>query len=150
MDVLEYLPKNYLPYPKIHYLFQQLAAGVKVKASQNPPDGLWYQVLDAYIDPANYPESSGSGMMVYALQNGVNLRLLDKSFQQVAEKGWAALKKNIPVYRYGGPQINSAAPSMGSQVDLCSVRPVSVPASQGESHLHGYIGIFMATSVMDK
>jgi len=61
----------------------------------------------------NYPEASSTGMIVYALQKGVDLKILDKSYSGVAQKGWQALQANITTYKDGGPQINSVAPGMG-------------------------------------
>lgn len=150
VDVLEYFPKNHPAYNKILFAFQGLATGIKTY--QNPADGLWYQVVDAYDQPQNYPEASGSGMIIYALQKGVNLKLIDGTYHDVAEKGWAALKTKITPYGDGGPQIKSVAPPMSSQIDYAgyvAIRPISVPADEGKHHPHGYIGTLMAASVME-
>jgi unsaturated rhamnogalacturonyl hydrolase len=150
-DVLEYLPATHPNRDKILFLYQSLAKGIQ--AAQNPADGFWYQVVDAYSQPNNYPEASGTGMMIYGLQKGVDLKLLDASYHEVAEKAWQALQTKITTYKDGGPRMNSVAPPMGSQVDYqayVAIRPVSVPAEAGEDAPHGYIGILMAAAVMEQ
>lgn len=150
VDVLEHFPKDHPAYSKILFAFQSLAQGIK--SAQSPRDGLWYQVLDAYDQPQNYPETSGSSMIVYALQKGVNLKLIDASYHTIAEKGWTAIKTKITKFNDGGPQINSVAPPMSSQNDYAAyvaIRPVSIPAEQGTHYPHGYIGVLMAASVME-
>ncbi|GGY81831.1 unsaturated rhamnogalacturonyl hydrolase YteR [Cellvibrio zantedeschiae] len=150
VDVLEYFPKDHPAYNNILLAFQSLAQGIK--ASQNPQDGLWYQVLDAYDKPLNYPETSGSAMIVYALQKGVNLKLIDAAYHDIAEKGWSGIKTKVATFNDGGPQINSVAPPMGSQINYdgyVAIRPVSVPVAEGAHYPHGYIGVLMAASVME-
>ena len=151
VDVLAVLPKEHPGYSKIVYLYKNLAKGLK--AVQNPANGYWYQVLDAAGKKDNYPEASSTGMIVYALQKGVDLKILDKSYSSVAQKGWQALQANITTYKDGGPQINSVAPGMGSQnsyEDYVAIRPISIPAPEGKQHMHGYMAILMAASVMEK
>jgi unsaturated rhamnogalacturonyl hydrolase len=149
-DVLEYLPPTHPQYGKLLFLFQDLAQGIK---TAQHVDGFWYDVLDVPTGAGNFPETSGSGMMVYALQKGVNLKLLDPAYAAVAQRGWQALQTKVSRYQDGGPQINSVAPGMGVQKDYeayMAIRPVSVPVLQGKHHPHGYIGVLMAASVMEK
>jgi unsaturated rhamnogalacturonyl hydrolase len=149
VDVLEHLPPSHPQYGKLLFLFQGLAQGLK--AVQHT-DGYWYHVLDTPTRPGNYQESSGTGMIVYALQKGVNLKLLEPSYGAVAQRGWTALKGNISKAPDGGPQVNSFAPGMGVQADYAAyvaVRPVSIPGAPGKQQPHGYIGVLMAASVME-
>jgi unsaturated rhamnogalacturonyl hydrolase len=150
VDVLEYFPKDHPSYGRLLFLFQQFAEGLK--SAQNPVDGLWYQVLDSANKPDNYPEASGSGMITYALQKGVNLNLLDGSYAKVAAKGWQGLQLKIKTYKDGGPQITSVAPAMGSQSDYAgyvAIRPINLPSDAIKQDPHGYIGVLMAASVME-
>lgn len=149
VDVLEHLPTTHPQYGKLLFLFQSLAEGIK--AAQHT-DGYWYHVLDAPTKAGNFPESSASGMMVYSLQKGVNLQLLDPAYSAVAQRGWQALQKNITRFTDGGAQINSVAPGMGVQNDYdayVAIRPISVPVAVGKHHAHGYIAVLMAASVME-
>lgn len=150
VDVLEYFPKNHPGYARLLFLFQQFAEGLA--SAQNPADGLWYQVLDSLQKPDNYPESSSSGMIIYALQKGVDLNLLDASYAQVSKHGWLGLQSKIKPYQDGGPQITSVAPAMGAQNDYAAyvaIRPISLPNDTQQQHPHGYIGVLMAAAVME-
>ncbi len=150
VDILEHLPKDHTDYSKITYLYQRLAQGIK--AAQNPANGLWYQVLDAYNQPDNYPEISSSGMMVYALQKGVELKLLPSEYSLLAKRGWQGMQTYIKTYADGGPQITSVAPGMSSQTGYqayVDIKPISVPSTEPIQYSHGYIGVLMAASVME-
>lgn len=149
VDVLEVLPPAHPRYGELLLLFRSLAQGLK--AVQHT-DGYWYHVLDTPTRAGNYPESSGTGMIVYALQKGVNLKLLEPAYAAVALRGWSALQGNIGKAPDGGPQVNSVAPGMGVQADYAAyvaIRPVSVPGAAGKQQPHGYIGVLMAASVME-
>lgn len=151
VDVLEFLPKKHLKYPIILDLYKQLAQGIK--NTQNPKDGLWYQVLDVYDRPDNYPEISGSAMMVYSIKKAINLNILTSEDLIFAEKGWLSIQSYIKTYSDGGLQIRSVAPGMSTQVsyeDYVAIRPVNVPTTkQKKQHAHGYMGVLMAASVME-
>lgn len=151
VDVLEYLPKEHPRYAQILTLFQHWAVGVETV--QHPENGMWYQVMDGHTKQNNYPEVSGSSMIVYSLQKGVNLGLLDKHYTQVAQRGWLGVLSFITVYTDGGPQVHSVAPPMGAQVDYTAYvakRPISVPSESNGHHPHAFIGTLMAASVMDE
>jgi unsaturated rhamnogalacturonyl hydrolase len=149
VDVLEHLPANHPQYGKLLFLFQNLAEGIK---TAQHPGGDWYHVLDVPAKAGNFPESSATGMMVYSLQKGVNLKLLDSAYSAVAQRGWQALQQKITRYTDGGTQVNSVAPGMGVQNDYdayVAIRPISVPVAAGKHHAHGYIAALMAASVME-
>jgi unsaturated rhamnogalacturonyl hydrolase len=151
VDVLEKMPKTHPSYPQLLTMFQSLAVGIN--AAQNPQDGMWYQVVDAYSQPDNYPEVSGSGMIVYALQKGINLGLLDKKYQETSMKGWQGITRYISTDDKRGPVIHSVAPPMSSQNDYAgyvAIRPITVPSESGKDYPHGYIGVLMAAAMMDK
>lgn len=151
VDILEYLPATNKEYKPILDLFQQLATGIK--NAQNESDELWYQVIDKPEVTGNYPETSGSGMIVYALQKGVNYGWLDTSYGKIASTGWAALQEYITTYSDGQPQITSFNPGMGIQdnlEDYIAVRPVTSPSTDVKQHPHGYCAILMAAYVMEK
>lgn len=151
IDVLEYLPPSHPNYPKIQTLFQRWAAGAA--SVQHSENGMWYQVMDAHEQPRNYPEVSGSSMIVYSLQKGVYLGLLDEKYKQTATKGWRGIKTFISEYSDGGPQIHSVAPPMGAQVDYdayVAKRPISVPSAENGHHPHAFIGTLFAASIMEK
>ncbi len=150
VDVLEFFPADHPAYNNLLFALQSLAQGLK--ATQNPADGLWCQVLDACGKLQNYSEVSGSGMIIYALQKSVDLKLLDTSYETVTRKAWRSFKKHIVRFDDGGPQINSVAPPMSAQVNYAAYvafRPISIPAPSGPHHAHGYMAALLAASVMD-
>ena len=52
-------------------------------------DGMWHQLLD---DPASYPESSCTGMFLYALASGLKSGWLPAGeYRENISKGWNAL-----------------------------------------------------------
>jgi unsaturated rhamnogalacturonyl hydrolase len=55
---------------------------------QDPKTGVWHQVLDQPDRPGNYLESSASCMFVYAIAKAVRLGHLDRSYIDVARRGY--------------------------------------------------------------
>lgn len=150
-DMLEYLPPAHKDFEDLLYLYRQLSIGIKV--TQNDHDGLWYQLMNHKELADNYPETSGSGMIIYALKKGITNGWLDESYSDVTEKGWKGLKTFISVYTDGKPLIKSFCPGMGIQdnaEDYLAVRPVNSPSTADKQHPHGYCAILMAASVMEK
>lgn len=148
VDVLEHLPAAHPRHATLLNQFRSLAEGI---IRHQHTDGMWHHVLNRAGDAGNYPESSATGMIVYALHKGVRLRLLPDVCLRNAESGWQALCAHIQPYIDGGPQVGSVAPAMGVQMDYASytaIRPVTVPAEAGPQHPHGYIGALMAASEM--
>jgi unsaturated rhamnogalacturonyl hydrolase len=150
VDILENLPPSHKDYSTLQYLLQQLALGIR--DAQHAGNGLWYQVVNGATNADNYPETSGSGMIVYAISKAVNHTWIDAAFNKVAEKGWAGLKNKMTVLADGSPQITSVAPAMGckkSYEEYVAVRPVTCPSDDAVQHPHGYCAVLMAASVME-
>lgn len=149
IDILEYLPNSHKDYNKILYLYQQLAKGIK--ENQNN-DGMWYQLLKLHNIDDNYPETSGTGMIIYALKKGINRGFLDQDYNETVDKGWMALKTFITPYSDGYLMVNSFCPGMGIQKsvnDYLTIRPVNSPSLGEKQHPHGYCAVLMASSVME-
>tara|TARA_R110000868_G_scaffold220806_2_gene472265 strand:- start:15269 stop:16222 length:954 start_codon:yes stop_codon:yes gene_type:complete len=89
IDMLEYIPNSHKDYDKILYLYQHLSKGIK--ENQNN-DGMWYQLVMRNNLTDNYPETSGSGMIIYALKKGMNMGLLNEGYKETIDKGWTSLK----------------------------------------------------------
>lgn len=150
-DMLETLPASHKDYKKLLYLYQQLAIGIK--NTQNTKDALWCQLINHKDLADNYSETSGSGMILYALKKGVNNKWLDDSYASIVENGWNGLKKYITVYSDGKPQIKSFCPGMGIKntiKEYLDVRPFDCPSTTFKNQPHGYFGVLMAASVMEK
>ncbi len=89
VDVLDYLPKHEAGRDSMLVILNNIAT--QLKKIQDPKTGLWYQVLDRSGDTGNYLESSCSSMFVYALFKAVRMGYIDRSYLDVALKGYKGL-----------------------------------------------------------
>lgn len=154
IDILQYVPPDHPGLDQLRSLLDSVAAGIK--ANQDANTGLWYQVINKQDSAANYLETSGSGMFIYALKTAVDNDWIDTSYLSVAQKGWIGLQNKIAIYTDGLPQIKSFAPAMGVQNNYTAYvsapyRPVDCPAPGTFTiqHPHGYCGLLMAASAME-
>ena len=155
VDILKYLPVSHPKRANLLTALSNLAIGIK--NYQDATTGLWYQVVDKGVGhtgytSANYIETSGSAMFVYALKTGVDSGWLSSAaYLPVAQSGWTGLK-NLEITSYSGdskPQINNFAPAMSYQNDYngyVSITSVDCPTT---TNPHGYAAILMAASVME-
>ncbi|MBL0269007.1 MAG: glycoside hydrolase family 88 protein [Chitinophagaceae bacterium] len=153
VDILKYLPHAHPKYNSLLVLLQDLAIGIQ--ANQDPGTGLWYQIVNKPAgSPANYLETSGSAMFVYAIKTAVDSGWISNSYSTVAQNGWNGILSKVSTHADGGPQVNDFAPAMGVQgtsaanayTAYVNILPVDVP---GTAHPHGYAAVLMAASVME-
>ena len=112
VDALDFIPKHEAKRDSMLMVFNQLCG--MIKRTQEPKSGLWYQVLDKSGAPGNYLESSCSVMFVYALFKGVRMGYIDKSYLDVAIKGYSSiLKEFIEVDKHGLVTITKACAVAG-------------------------------------
>jgi len=151
VDMLKYLPSTHAKYASIKALLANLAIGIQ--NTQDPVTGLWYQVMNKQDSAANYLETSGSAMFVYALKTAADSGWISSSYLTVAQKGWTGLKANS-ISTYSGdskPEIDKFAPAMSVQNNYTlyvtgANTAVNTPTT---AHPHGYAAILMAGSVME-
>jgi unsaturated rhamnogalacturonyl hydrolase len=93
VDVLDYLPESHPRRKELVAILQRLATALK--NYQDPVSGVWYQVIDKGTSKGNYFEASASVMFVYAFAKGSRLGYLDKSFSELAMKGFDGAVKNF-------------------------------------------------------
>jgi unsaturated rhamnogalacturonyl hydrolase len=93
VDVLDHLPANHPRRAQIIRILQDVIAAVA--AVQDPPTGLWYQVLDQGDREGNYLEASASCMFVYALAKGARKGYIDTEYLDVARRGYAGIVKHF-------------------------------------------------------
>jgi unsaturated rhamnogalacturonyl hydrolase len=89
IDILDYLPGNYAKRKDAIQIVARLAAALK--KYQDPTKGTWYQVVDQVKGNGNWRESSASCMFVYTLAKAVRLNYIDKSYLDVAKKGYTGI-----------------------------------------------------------
>ncbi len=86
--VLEQMPAGHPARPRFEQQLREMAAALM---ALQQPDGLWRSSL---LDPASYPvaETSGSGLICYALAWGVNHGVLDRAaFTPAVLRAWQGL-----------------------------------------------------------
>ncbi len=90
-DSLELLPGENPRYEEVKGIFR----GLSEKLLSIRRDGVWLQVLDEPDRIGNYPESSGSCLMDYAILKGARLGLLPKQFGEEARKSFGAIQRHF-------------------------------------------------------
>ena len=112
VDALDFIPKHEAGRDSMLVIFNKIAS--QIKRLQDSKTGLWYQVLDKSGAPGNYLESSCSTMFVYSLFKGVRKGYIDKSYLEVAVKGYKGILDNfIEVDKNGVVSITKACAVAG-------------------------------------
>jgi len=93
VDALDFIPKHEAGRDSMLTILNNVAA--QIKQYQDKKSGLWYQVIDRSGDKGNYLESSCSSMFVYTLFKAVRKGYIDKSYLQVAEKGYKGILRDF-------------------------------------------------------
>ncbi len=155
VDILKYVPAAHPKRAQLLTALGNLAIGVK--NYQDATTGLWYQVVDKGVGhtgytSANYIETSGSAMFVYALKTASDSGWISSAtYLPVAQSGWAGLTANeITIYSGDSkPQINNFAPAMSVQNDYAGYVGITSVDCPTTLNPHGYAAILMAASVME-
>jgi unsaturated rhamnogalacturonyl hydrolase len=106
-ETLAVLPQDHPRRAEIAALFRNLAAGLK--RTQDARSGRWFQVVDKGDRPDNWTDNSGSAMFTYAIQRGIDLKLLDREeYGPVAIKGYRGIVENAKINAEGLVDIYSA------------------------------------------
>ena len=112
VDALDYIPKHEAGRDSMLNILNNVAT--QIKKYQDKKTGLWYQVIDRSGDKGNYLESSCSTMFVYTLFKAVRMGYIDKSYLQVAEKGYKGILRDfIEVDKQGVISITKACAVAG-------------------------------------
>jgi unsaturated rhamnogalacturonyl hydrolase len=89
-ELLRALPKENPDYQMILSAYRKMMSSLKEYQTEQ---GMWRQLLD---DKASWPESSGTGMFVYAMVTGLKKGWLnEQEYGPAARKGWIALSSYI-------------------------------------------------------
>jgi unsaturated rhamnogalacturonyl hydrolase len=85
-ELIQVLPEDHKYYQDIKDAFQVMMSTL---INYQGDDGMWHQLLD---DPDSYPETSCTGMFIYALTTGIEHGWLSYGdYAGVVSKGWDAL-----------------------------------------------------------
>jgi len=89
-ELLLVLPKTHQHYATILASYKKMMETLRLVQGK---DGMWHQLLD---DPESYPESSCTGMFIFALASGIDNGWVSiNEFNENAFKGWNALAANV-------------------------------------------------------
>jgi len=81
--LIKSLPNNDPRRPKAERLFGRFMQSV---VRHQDSDGMWRQEMTIF-EPRSYPETSGTGLLLYALATGIEHQILDDSCQDALERG---------------------------------------------------------------
>ncbi len=89
-EILMALPEDYPKRPELLVAYRKMMKGL---VKYQGDSGMWHQLID---EPASYPETSSTGMFVFALATGVREGWLPATpYKEAAKKGWLALTRYI-------------------------------------------------------
>lgn len=85
-EILMVLPEDHEHYQSLLLAYRNMMASLKDLQGE---DGMWHQLLDY---PESYPETSCTGMFLFAMASGLNKKLLpDAEYETNAIRAWNAL-----------------------------------------------------------
>lgn len=93
VDALDFIPKHEAGRDSMLVILNNVVE--QVKRIQDEKSGLWYQVLDRSGDKGNYLEATCSTMFIYTIFKAVRMEYIDKSYLEVAIKGYNGLLDNL-------------------------------------------------------
>jgi rhamnogalacturonyl hydrolase YesR len=89
-ELLLILPEDHQHYPSLLAAYRKMMASLKNFQGE---DGMWHQLLDY---PESFPETSCTGMFLFAMASGVHKGLLpEKEYKNTAIKAWNALASYV-------------------------------------------------------
>jgi len=89
-EVLLVLPEDHEHYQSLLGSYKKMMASLK---SFQGTDGMWHQLLDY---PESYPETSCTGMFLFAMASGLNKKLLQETeYKATVVKAWNALASYV-------------------------------------------------------
>ncbi|HSL22435.1 MAG TPA: glycoside hydrolase family 88 protein [Vicinamibacterales bacterium] len=119
VETLESLPPDHRRRPEVERIFRRLAAALK--KLQDPRSGRWFQVVDKVHEPDNWTDTSGSAMFTYAIQKGIELRLLEPAdYAGVVVRGYRGITANAKINDRGLVDVSSACDGLGVQASYAA------------------------------
>lgn len=89
MEALTHLPASWPERAQVLDSYRRLMNGLR---RQQAWDGSWHQVVD---EPGSYREFTVTAMTVAAMARGLRLGWLDRSFDEVVQRGWRAVQARV-------------------------------------------------------
>ncbi|HZR28984.1 MAG TPA: glycoside hydrolase family 88 protein [Terriglobales bacterium] len=95
IDVLEVLPADHPKRAQLIAVLQDLIKGLA--KYQDSKTGLWYQVVDKGSVDGNWLETSSSSMYTYIISMAVRRGYVDKSYEDIAKKGYKGVLTKLSI-----------------------------------------------------
>ena len=73
----------------------------------DPETGMYWQVIDQGGREGNYPETSGSAMIAYAMLKGARLGILESRFRTLGQKTFTGITERYMTVRDGMPELTN-------------------------------------------
>lgn len=145
VEALETIPRSYPRYHELVDIYTRLAAGLK--KVQDPKTGGWYQVTDKPQLPDNWLETSGSAMFTYAIQQGINLRLISKKeYGKTVANGYKFITSNAKINNNGLVDIYEACDGVCIQDSYEEYINYKKSINAKEA----YVGFIRATEIVER
>lgn len=145
VETLAVLPPDYPHRAEVLDIYLRLADGLK--RAQDPKTGGWFDVVDKGDKPDNWIDTSGSAMFTYAIERGIELKLLDKKkYAPVARNGYQAIVANAKLNDQGLVDIYNAGDGVCVQASYDDYvhYPKTVNAKEAVA------GFLWATTIIEK
>ncbi len=104
-DLAGIIPMDLPEHKEIADMLRELMESVSRFA--DPETGMYWQVIDQAGREGNYPETSGSSMMAFAMLKGVRLGILDERFRDLGQKTFRSITEKYLVLRDGMPELQN-------------------------------------------
>jgi len=134
-EMLLALPEDHPKRPQLMGAYLKMMEGLVECQGE---DGMWPQLLDY---PYVRPESSGSGMFIFALATGVKEEWLSASpYREAAERGWAALAEYVDEEG----RVREVSAGITSE----TIKPYLCTRQAPVGDYHGQAGVLWAATAM--
>lgn len=145
VEALETLPKDHQGYNEIKDIFIRLATALK--RTQDTKTGGWFQIVDRGDEADNWIETSGSAMFTYALQQGVNLGIIDEAeYGSVVKNGYISIVNHAKINERGLVDIYEACDGVGVQDNYEKYINYKKSLNAKEA----YVGFIWATEIIER
>ena len=104
-DLTEILPADRPERAEIAGMLRELMESVE--RYMDPATGMYWQGIDQGGREGNYPETSGSAMMAYAMLKGARLGVLDSRFRTLGRKTFTGITEGYMTIRDGMPELTN-------------------------------------------
>ena len=104
-DLADIIPEEKPERREIAETFRELMESAAKFA--DPDTGMYWQVMDRAGAEGNYPETSGSSMMAYAMLKGARLGLLGESFRELGRKTFETIRTDYLTVRDNMPELRN-------------------------------------------